>query len=53
MTYFDRIRTILANRAQYNRTRHELRNLPLDTQIDLDLNARDTDAIARQAVYGA
>ncbi len=53
MTLIETIRTTLTNRARYARTARELRILPLATQIDLDLNARDTDAIAYQAVYNA
>ena len=52
MTLMDQIRKTIEQRAQYARTRDALRHLPLETQIDLDLNARDTDAIAHRAVYG-
>ncbi|MBJ3763094.1 hypothetical protein ILP92_10090 [Maribius pontilimi] len=53
MTMIERLKDIISKRAQYNRTAGELRHLPLETQIDLDLNGRDTDAIARRAVYDA
>lgn len=38
--------------ATYRRTARELRQLPVDTALDLDLYAGDADRIARRAVYG-
>lgn len=42
----------LKKRAAYNRTVAELRAMPLDVAIDLDLYPPDADKIARRAVYG-
>lgn len=39
--------------ASYVRTSRELRNLPLDVALDLDIDRRDARKIARKAVYGA
>jgi hypothetical protein len=43
----------LRTRAAYRRTVTELRSLPLDTALDLDLYHGDAKTIARRAVYGA
>lgn len=43
----------LKKRAAYRRTVRELRRLPLDTALDLDLYPGDAEIIARRAVYGA
>ncbi len=43
----------LKKRAAYNRTLRELRRLPLDTALDLDIYHGDAEKIARRAVYGA
>ncbi|MEE4118025.1 MAG: hypothetical protein V2I65_03315 [Paracoccaceae bacterium] len=47
-----RIREIADRRARYLRTRQELRALPLDVALDLDIYPGDADRIARSAVYG-
>jgi len=39
-------------RADYHRTLAELRAMPLQTMIDLDIAPNDFDRIARAAVYG-
>lgn len=53
MTMFTDIRDRLAKRAAYNRTRHELANLPTELAIqDLGIFPSDADKIARRAVYG-
>ncbi|WOI54840.1 hypothetical protein [Palleronia sp. LCG004] len=39
-------------RAAYNQTRAELRRLPIDTALDLDIYRGDADRIAHRAVYG-
>ncbi len=45
--------TELKKRAEYHRTLRELRRLPLDTALDLDIYKGDAPAIAHRAVYGA
>ena len=42
----------LKKRRAYNRTLNELRRLPLDTRLDLDIYGGDIRDIARKAVYG-
>ena len=42
----------LKKRRAYHRTLNELRHLPLDVALDLDINPRDAAKIARRAVYG-
>ena len=46
------IRVRMEKRARYNRTVRELRNLPLDVALDLDIYAGDAERIAARAVYG-
>jgi len=48
-----RIREIAARRARYNRTVAELRAMPRDVALDLDLDPADAKRIAARAVYGA
>jgi uncharacterized protein YjiS (DUF1127 family) len=48
----DRIADIADKRARYVRTVHELRAMPLDVALDLDLYRGDAEKIARRAVYG-
>ena len=45
------LRARLQRRAAYSTTLHELRALPMDLRIDLDI-AGIEDKVARQAVYG-
>lgn len=52
MTVFSHFRSAVQRRAAYRRTRNELRKLPLDVALDLDIYPGDADRIARQAVYG-
>ena len=42
----------LNKQIAYRRTVNELRNLPLDTALDLDIFPGDADKIARRAVWG-
>ena len=42
----------LEKRAQYRRTVRELRAMPLDVALDLDLYPGDAERIAAGAVYG-
>jgi uncharacterized protein YjiS (DUF1127 family) len=43
----------LRKRRDYWRTINELRRLPLDTALDLDIYRGDVKEIARRAVYGS
>ena len=42
----------LQKRREYGRTLRALRNLPLDTALDLGIYQGDAEKIARNAVYG-
>ena len=44
--------TELKKHREYFRTVRELRRLPLDTALDVDIYPGDAKKIARQAVYG-
>ena len=46
------LRTTLAKRAAYHRTVDELRNLPIDVALDLDIYPGDAERIAYETVYG-
>ena len=48
MSLFETMR----KRARYERTLRELRSMPLDVALDLDINRRDAEKIAHRAVYG-
>lgn len=50
--YLDRLRTALRKRAEYRQTVRELRALPLDVALDLDIYPGDAERIAARAVYG-
>ncbi|MGR3363721.1 MAG: hypothetical protein ACU0CY_06010 [Maritimibacter harenae] len=53
MAAYTKLRTALAKRAQYTRTRRALAALPPELAIeDLGLNPYDAKTIARRAVYG-
>ncbi len=47
------LRRSAEQRAAYNRTVRELRSMPLETALDLDLDPTNVERLARQAVYGA
>ncbi|SDY27153.1 hypothetical protein [Citreimonas salinaria] len=51
MTFISNLRARMARRARYRQTVYELRKLPLDIKLDLDI-AGIEDRVARQAVYG-
>ena len=51
-TILAQIQDSLRKRAAYRRTVTELRNMPIDTAIDLDLYPGDAEKIAARAVYG-
>ncbi|MEN8658353.1 hypothetical protein [Marivita sp.] len=46
------LRDRLNKRAAYNRTVQEIRMMPLDVALDLDIYPGDAEKIAAQAVYG-
>ncbi|WP_190325564.1 hypothetical protein [Salipiger aestuarii] len=46
------LRSRLDRRAKYLRTLRELRSMPLDVALDLDIHQGDAHRIAAQAVYG-
>ncbi len=52
MTMISRLRQAARRRAAYRRTLAELRALPIDSRLDLDIYHGDIDRIAAQAVYG-
>jgi len=52
MTLISDLKTAAQKRAAYHRTVSELRRLPLDITLDLDIYSGDADRIARAAVYG-
>lgn len=53
MSMIETLRSRLAKRAAYNRTRREIANLPTEYAIeDLGLVPSDADKIASKAVYG-
>ncbi|WP_218588628.1 hypothetical protein [Marivita hallyeonensis] len=46
------MRDRIEKRAAYNRTVREIRNMPLDVALDLDIYPGDAEKIAYHAVYG-
>ena len=42
----------LKKRRAYHRTLNELRRMPLDVALDLDIYRGDAEKLARRAVYG-
>lgn len=53
MALFSSLRRAASQRVHYNRTVREIRNLPLDVALDLDIDRDNARSIARAAVYGA
>lgn len=49
----EKLRRALRNRAAYRQTVAELRAMPLDVALDLDVDRTDAERIAARAVYGA
>ena len=49
--FFSDLRSRMHKRAAYRETLAELRALPLQSRIDIDVAGRE-DAVARKAVYG-
>ncbi len=52
MTVLNTVRHAMEKRARYQRTKTELRNMPLETAIDLGLFREDASKMAYRAVYG-
>ena len=46
------LRDRLQKRAAYNRTVREIRSMPLDVALDLNIDPGDAEIIAQRAVYG-
>ncbi|MEM1374306.1 MAG: hypothetical protein AAGF78_07990 [Pseudomonadota bacterium] len=46
------LKTRIAQRRAYSRTVTELRSMPIDVALDLDIYAGDAEKIAARAVYG-
>jgi uncharacterized protein YjiS (DUF1127 family) len=51
-TLYNQIRETLKKRAAYQRTVHELKAMPLDVALDLEIHREDAEKIAAEAVYG-
>ncbi|SLN28777.1 hypothetical protein ROJ8625_01223 [Roseivivax jejudonensis] len=51
MSLLDTLTTRLRKHGAYRRTYNELRALPLDTRLDLDIAGAERET-ARRAVYG-
>ena len=52
MKLISTIREALQKHAAYIRTRNEIRDMPLEIALDLNIYRGDADALARQAIYG-
>ena len=52
MTLLNTVRLRFGRLANYQRTKREIRNMPLDVALDLGIFREDARQIARQAVYG-
>ncbi|WP_300585656.1 hypothetical protein [Marivita sp.] len=46
------LRDRLQKRAAYNRTVREIRSMPLDVALDLNIYPGDAEKIAAKAIYG-
>lgn len=52
MSYLNALQTRLQQRAAYERTKREIRAMPLDVALDLGIHREDARKIAARAVYG-
>lgn len=52
MALFTQLRTALERRAAYHRTVDEIRKMPLDVALDLNIYPGDAERLAAKAVYG-
>lgn len=50
--YMNVLRDRLEKRAAYNRTVEEIRKMPQDVALDLDIYPGDAERIAHRSVYG-
>jgi hypothetical protein len=50
--FMSSLRDRLQKRAAYNRTVREIRSMPRDVALDLDIYPGDAEIIAQRAVYG-
>ena len=48
-----RIRAARERRRRYYQTVREIRSMPIDVALDLDVHRGDAHRIARRAIYGA
>ena len=46
------LKSAAAKRAAYRQTARELRAMPLDVALDLDIDRSNADRMAAKAVYG-
>lgn len=52
MTVLSTVRTAIQKRVAYSHLKHELRNMPLETAIDLGMFREDAAKIAAKVIYG-
>lgn len=52
MFFLTTLQQAIAKRRAYNRTVAELRTMPLDTALDLNIYPGDAEIIASRVVYG-
>lgn len=52
MTLLSSLQTRVAKHAEYRRTVKELRRMPLDVALDLNIHPGDAEKIAKKSVYG-
>lgn len=52
MILLNTVRTAIEKRVAYNRLKHELASMPLETAIDLGMFREDAGKIAAKAIYG-
>ncbi|MFG5382229.1 hypothetical protein [Yoonia sp. R2-816] len=52
MTALNTVRNAIEKRVAYSRLKRELRNMPLETAIDLGMFREDAAKIATKAIYG-
>ena len=50
--FMSSLRDRLQKRAAYHRTVREIRSMPLDVALDLDIYPGDAERIAQHAIYG-
>ncbi|SPJ26225.1 hypothetical protein [Palleronia abyssalis] len=53
MAFYNSLKSAMAKRAEYRRTRREIESMPLDVALDLDIDRSQSARIARSAVYAA